>query len=138
MQSIKDLMSTDVITLDKGASLTDAAREMRDRDVGNVLVTKDGKLCGVLTDRDIVVRGLADGESPESLHIGEICSANLVSLSPDDSTDKAVKLMRDNAVRRMPVVQDSRPVGIVSIGDLAATMDADSALGQISAAPANS
>lgn len=137
MQSIKDLMSTDVISLETDASILDAARAMREGDVGNVLVTQGGKLCGVLTDRDIVVRGLGDGQTPAEVHVGDICSASLVSLSPDDSPDKAVKLMRDNAVRRLPVVKDSRPVGVVSIGDLASTQDAKSALGKISAAPSN-
>lgn len=119
-------------------SLADAAKVMRDRDIGDVLVERDGKLCGVVTDRDIVVRGVAADVDPGAVRIGDICSRELATLSPTDSVRDAVALMRERALRRLPIVESGRPVGIVSLGDLAIERDADSALADISAAPANS
>lgn len=119
-------------------SLADAAKVMRDRDIGDVLVERDGKLCGVVTDRDIVVRGVAADVDPGAVRTGDICSRELATLSPTDSVRDAVALMRERALRRLPIVESGRPVGIVSLGDLAIERDADSALADISAAPANS
>jgi CBS domain-containing protein len=136
-QTIRDVMTPDPVTLPATTPLEEAARCMRDREIGDVLVSDDGSLCGVVTDRDIVVRGLADGRA--SARLGDICSRDLVSLSPDDGVDEAVRLMRQRrAIRRLPIVENGRAVGLVSIGDLAIERDADSALADISAAAPNS
>jgi signal-transduction protein with cAMP-binding, CBS, and nucleotidyltransferase domain len=137
-QSIRDVMSTDPIVLQQGASIQEAAQVMRDEDIGDVIVLDDSQqICGIITDRDIVVRAVAQGREPQSLTVGEICSRDLQTLSPNDDIGDAVKTMSDQAIRRLPVVEKGRPVGIVSIGDLAVTRDPDSALADISAAPAN-
>jgi CBS domain-containing protein len=115
----------------------EAARVMREADVGPVLVVDDGRVAGILTDRDIVVRAIADGRDPQSTPVREACSADLVTLSPDQDIDDAARLMREHDVRRLPVVQDGRPVGILALGDLAVERDSDSALADISAGSPN-
>ncbi|GAA4063108.1 MULTISPECIES: CBS domain-containing protein [Actinomadura] len=102
------------------ATLYEAARIMRDEGIGDVLVTLGGRLCGLVTDRDIVVRGVAERRDASHTPLGEVCSADLVTVGPDDDLDTAARLMRDQAIRRLPVVDaERRPLGIVSIGDLA-------------------
>lgn len=136
-QTLKDLMTPNPTTVPKSTPILEAARTMRDQDIGNLIVTEGGKVCGIVTDRDIVVRALAEGCDPQSTTIGDICSADLVTVSPDDEVQQAVTLMRERALRRVPVVDKGKPVGIVSIGDLAIELDDDSALADISAAPPN-
>jgi signal-transduction protein with cAMP-binding, CBS, and nucleotidyltransferase domain len=137
-QSIQEVMSTDPVVLQQGASIQEAAQAMREQEIGDVIVLDDSQqICGIVTDRDIVLRAVAQGRDAQSLTIGEICSRDLQTLSPNDEVAEAVKLMSDQAIRRLPVVENGRPVGIVSLGDLAVTRDPDSALADISAAPAN-
>lgn len=95
-------------------------------------------MCGIVTDRDIVIRALAVGKDPSETLLGEICSRDLQTVSAEDSVGDVVRLMSEKAIRRVPVVEEGRPVGIVSLGDLAATQDPDSALADISSAPPNS
>ena len=136
-QSIRDVMTTHPVALQATSSLVDAARAMRDSDIGNVIVLENGRICGIVTDRDIAIRGVAEGRNISSLTLGDICSRQLTTLSPTDSVDDAVLLMREKALRRLPVVEGGKPVGIVSLGDLAVMQDRHSALGNISSAPAN-
>ena len=136
-QSINEVMTHDPRTVDTGSPLVDAAREMREGDTGSILVTQDGRLVGILTDRDIVVKAIADGRDPSSTQAGEVCTRDPQTLTPDASVDDAIRLVREHDVRRIPVVQDGRPVGVVSIGDLAIERDEDSALADLSSAPAN-
>lgn len=136
-QKIRDVMHTNPVSLDADQPVMEAARRMRDDNIGDVLVMERGTLKGILTDRDVVVRCLAEGLDPMRTTIGEICSCDLTTLKPNDAIDEAVKLMRDKAIRRIPVVEDGAPIGIVSIGDLAVERDPRSALGQISAAAPN-
>ncbi|MFE9774791.1 CBS domain-containing protein [Streptomyces sp. NPDC005931] len=133
---IQDVMSPDTASVEPMTTVARAARLMRERDVGDVLVAYDCDLFGVLTDRDIVVRGVAEGCDPEVTPVGSLCTRPpLVTLTPDDTTDHAVELMRQYAVRRLPVVERGGcPVGVVSLGDLAATEDPHSALADISRA----
>ena len=136
-QKIRDVMTPNPITLPTDATATDAARAMRDSDVGNVLVTDGDKVCGIVTDRDITVRAVAEDRNPSEVRLGEIASRNVKTLSPDDTADDALKLMRENAVRRVPVVEGGKPVGVVALGDLADDKDVDSTVEKISAAPPN-
>ena len=133
-QSINELMTHDPHTVEADASLVEAARAMKAHDVGDVLVTEGGGLAGIVTDRDIVGRAGAAGRDPPSVTAGEVCSRDVHTLTPDQSVDDAIELVRRHDVRRVPVVQDGRPVGIVSLGDLAIARDPDSALADISAA----
>ena len=135
---VSDVMTRDPATCDTGDSLVDAAKAMRDGDFGAVVVTQGDQVHGILTDRDIVVRSVANGDDPSSTTVGDICTANPTTLSPDDSIDDAIERIRAEDVRRLPVVDsDGTPVGIVSLGDLAVERDEDSALADISAASPN-
>ena len=137
-QTVRDVMTENLVTLPSSAPLADAARRMKESDIGDVIVMADGDMCGVVTDRDIVVRATAEGKDPQSATLEEICSHDVVTVGPNDPVDQAVQLMRQRAVRRLPVVEGGRPVGIVSIGDLAIERDETSALADISAAEGNS
>jgi CBS domain-containing protein len=136
-RQLRDIMTQKPVTLQTSDTVTAAARSMRDGNIGDVVVLEDGRIQGILTDRDIVVRALAEGRDPERTTVGQICSRELTTLSPDTPIEAAVKVMRDRAIRRLPVVEGERPVGIVSLGDLAVERDPESALGGISAAPPN-
>jgi CBS domain-containing protein len=136
-QYLRDIMTQKPVTLQTSDTLTAAARSMRDGNIGDVVVLEEGRIHGILTDRDIVVRAIAEGRDPARTRVGEICSRELTTLSPADAIEDAVKTMRDRAIRRIPVVEGDRPVGIVSLGDLAEERDPASALGGISAAPPN-
>ena len=137
-QKVREVMTSHPVTLTPGASLIDAAKQMRDGDIGDVLVVDgDGRLRGIVTDRDIVVRALADGREGYATTVGEVCSPDPVTVGPEDDADRAVQLMRERAVRRIPVVNDGRLAGVVSLGDMAIERDPESALGQISAAREN-
>jgi CBS domain-containing protein len=131
-------MTTNICQVDLDTSLVEVARAMRDNGVGDVLVTDGGQMRGIVTDRDIVVRAIADGLDPTRETADTVFSgADLVTISPGASLEDAARLMRERAVRRVPVVDGGRPVGIVSIGDLAMERDDQSALADISAAPPN-
>lgn len=136
-QRIKEVMTRDPVTVEANAPIAEAAKAMRESDIGTVIVLDGGRVSGLVTDRDIVVRGIAEGADPRSTPVRKVCSSNPLTLSPNDDVDKAVQVMREKSVRRLPVVEDSRPVGIVSIGDLAMDKDPKSALADISAAPPN-
>lgn len=136
-QRVAEVMTKKPVALQAGTTLVEAARAMRDHDVGDILVLDDITIRGIVTDRDIVVRAVAEGRDPESTVLAQISSNDPVSLTEDDSVDRAVELMRQHAVRRLPVVVDGQPVGIVSLGDLAVDRDPSSALGDISAADPN-
>lgn len=135
-QRLKDIMTPNPVSCPSTTTVRDAARVMKERDIGNVIVLEGEQITGVLTDRDIVVRALAEGREPTT-PIGEITSREVVTMSPDDDVTAAVETMRSRSIRRLPVVEGGRPVGIVSIGDLAMERDQTSALADISAAPGN-
>jgi len=136
-QNIGEVMTPNPKTLAQSATIMEAACAMRDNDIGDVVVLDNGRLCGILTDRDIVVRALAAGCDPNRTSVGEICSRALVTLAPEDSTGQAVRVMREHAIRRLPIEDRGRVVGIVSLGDVAVDADRRSALADISAAPPN-
>jgi CBS domain-containing protein len=147
-------MSTDPIATANHSSVLEAAQLMRANNVGSLVVTDGEAICGIVTDRDIVVRGVAEGHDPEQLEVADIYSPHLTTVAPRASVEDAVQLMRDHALRRLPVVEDGKAVGILSLGDLAIARagwrqrvrsssyiptddDPSSALADISAAPPN-
>ncbi|WP_432137779.1 MULTISPECIES: CBS domain-containing protein [unclassified Streptomyces] len=138
-RTIRDVMTPGAVSVEPMTSVERAAGLMREHDVGDVLVAYDCDLFGVLTDRDIVVRAVAEGRDPHSTPVGSVCSRPpVVTLGPDDTTDRAVELMSRYAVRRIPVVEHGGcPVGVVSIGDLALTEEPRSALAGIGRAGPN-
>ena len=136
-RTVRDVMTPDPIMLKDTDTIREAGLAMRSSDVGDVLVVRASGMCGIVTDRDIVVRTVAEGRDPNRAMLGEICSRRVVHVAPEDPIERAVALMRENAVRRLPVVLDGTPVGIVSLGDLAVQRDPESALAAISEAPGN-
>jgi CBS domain-containing protein len=135
-QSIREVMSPNPRTVSADATVEDAAREMSQSDIGAVLVKDNGSV-GILTDRDIVVRAVAEHKDPSSTKVSDVASRDVAALSPDQSVDDAIRIVREQNVRRIPVLDGDKPVGIVSIGDLAIERDTDSALADISSEPAN-
>jgi CBS domain-containing protein len=136
-QTVQDVMTTNVVYLPSETTLAEAARTMREQDIGDVVVADDQTLTGLVTDRDIVVRAVAERRDPSTTTIGEIVSRDLVTVRPEDTVHSAALLMRDRAIRRVLVCDDRGLVGIVSIGDLAEKIDPDSVLGGISQAAPN-
>ena len=136
-RTVNEVMTADPRTVAKGDPVADVARHMRDGDVGAVIVVDEGAVSGIVTDRDIVVRALAEGRDVSSTTAGEIATASTVTVEPDQSASDAARLMREHDIRRLVVVQGGRPVGIVSMGDLAVALDDESALADISAASPN-
>jgi len=117
--SIKEVMTRDVRACEPNATVADAAKMMAQEDVGPVPIVKDGRLVGIVTDRDIVVRVVAEGRDPNATTVKEIASTELVTVSPDDDLDEALHLLAERQVRRLPVVEGDRLVGIVAQADIA-------------------
>ncbi|MDA8301679.1 MAG: CBS domain-containing protein [Actinomycetota bacterium] len=136
-QAITEVMTPDPVTVAATATVAEAARLMRDENIGNVVVTEDYQVCGIVTDRDITIRAVATGQDPVRTKVRDICSGDLTYLGVDDTVEDAIRTMREKALRRVPVVQDGQAVGIVSLGDLAVERDESSVLADISAAPGN-
>ena len=125
---IRDVMTANPTCVSPDDSIQNAARIMRDEDTGAVPVVENGRPVGIVTDRDIVVRAVAeDGQLNRSIR--DIVTGNIVSARPDMSTREAAELMSEHQVRRLPVVENDRLIGIVSIGDLAVKEGRDSRVG---------
>jgi len=136
--AVSEVMTPLPVQLPASATVCEAAEAMRERNVGSVLVTDESGLCGLLTDRDIVVRALASSKDPGKVKLGDICSREVWSLAPTVPLGQAVQLMRQKAIRRLPVVDDhAKPLGVVSLGDLAIFLDRSSVLSEISTAQPN-
>jgi CBS domain-containing protein len=134
-KTIRDVMSGDPVTIEPSASVEEAAQKMKESDIGAVLVVDDGELKGIVTDREIAVDAVAEGNGDAKVE--DVATTDPATVGPDDEIDKAIELMRDQKVRRIPVVEDGEPVGVVSLGDLAEAVDDDSVLSEISSAEPN-
>jgi CBS domain-containing protein len=119
MTRVADVMTPGVETTTSSETLRDAARTMRKGDFGAMPVVDDGRLVGMLTDRDIVVRAVAEGLDPMSARVGDVASPSPVAVAPDQDLDEAMELMAEYRVRRLPVVDGERLVGVVSQADVA-------------------
>lgn len=115
---VKQIMTADVKTVSPGDTVTKAASIMRQIDVGSVPVTDGSKVVGIVTDRDIILRGVAKGENP-SQKVSEVMTTNVKCANPDMDVHIAADLMAENQIRRLPVTDSDRLVGIIAIGDLA-------------------
>ena len=125
------MMTANPRTIDSSTPVVEAAKIMKAEDVGSVPVVEGDRLVGMLTDRDMVVRVVAEGRDPQSTTPGDIASRDLVTVDPDQSLDEAARLMAQHQVRRLPVVEeDGRLVGILSQGDVAQVGD-DSLTGEV-------
>jgi CBS domain-containing protein len=118
-KSVRDAMTEDPRSIGASASVVEAARLMREGHIGSLPITDDGKLVGMITDRDITTRVVAEAADPKMTSVGDVCSRDLISVEPDESLEEAVQLMARHQVRRLPVVENGRLVGIVAQADIA-------------------
>ncbi len=137
-RTVNQVMTQDPRSVAPTDTLVEAARHMRDGDTGAIIVVDKGAVSGIVTDRDIVVRAIADARDPGSTKVADVATASTITVTPDQSAEDAARLMREHDIRRIVVVHDGRPAGIVSIGDLAIELDEGSALADLSSAPPNS
>ncbi|MEU8023459.1 MULTISPECIES: CBS domain-containing protein [Micromonospora] len=133
MTTVGEFMTTRLVTMDGHETLVAAAREMRDSAIGDVVVTAGDDVVGIVTDRDIAVRGVAEEMDPNTTRLNQITSRDVITVSQYDDAVAAADLMRTYAVRRLPVIDDGRLVGLVSMGDLAVEREPQSVLADISA-----
>ena len=119
MPMVKEVMTETVIAADSTDNLTDTAKEMKNHDIGDLPVLEGNKLKGVVTDRDIVIRGLAEGQNPENTEVNEIMTSKVISAAPDTDVREGVEQMESHQVKRLFVVENDELKGVVSIGDLA-------------------
>jgi CBS domain-containing protein len=137
-RQVMDAMSPNPVVVGVDESVAAAAARMRDADIGSVVVVSaGGNVAGIVTDRDIAVRGVAEGRQPTATAVAEIASPSVVTVTPTDDLDTVVDVMRTRAIRRVPVVADGQPVGVLSLGDLARLRDPGSVLADISGAKPN-
>jgi CBS domain-containing protein len=123
MTQIRDLMTENPSSCAPSTAVAEAAKVMAREDVGSVPVVDGGRLVGVVTDRDLVVRVLAEGRDPDSTNVGDVASSDPATVSPEDSLDDALKLLARHQVRRLPVVEGDQLVGIVAQADIARHAD---------------
>jgi len=133
---VRDIMTPDPVGVYYEQTIAEAARVMRDAGVGAVLVVNGESLSGVVTDRDLVIRGMAEGAGPDS-PVGPLCSEKLVGVDAGADLADAERLMCEHTVRRLPVIDSGQIVGMVSLGDLAASAEPKSPLAAVSRARAN-
>ena len=127
MKKCRDVMTKDLVTSTPEDTITEVAQLMKNEDIGPVLVVDndDSKtLVGIITDRDIVLKVIADGQDPRTTRVGEVMSKKLVTCRPDDNVDVAIDAMAHYQLRRIPVVEDNmKLVGIISQADVATRVD---------------
>jgi CBS domain-containing protein len=130
-KSIQEAMTRNPKTVSTDQTVVDAARIMKQEDAGVVPVTENGRLTGMVTDRDIAIRVVAEGKDPQATTVREVASTDLVTVDPQQDLDEALRLMAQHQVRRLPVVEeDGRLVGVVAQADVAREGD-DTKTGQV-------
>lgn len=133
MTTVGEFMTTRLVTMDGTDTLAAAAQEMRDSAIGDVIVTNGDEVIGIVTDRDITVRGVAEGLDVNTTPLSQILTQDVVTVSQYDDAVAAADLMRTYGVRRLPVIEEGRLIGLVSLGDLAVEREPQSVLADISA-----
>jgi CBS domain-containing protein len=118
-KSVRDAMTEDPRSIGASASVVEAARMMRAEHIGSLPITDDEELIGMITDRDITTRVVAEAADPKTTSVGDVYSRDLISVAPDHDLEEALELMARHQVRRLPVVQNGRLVGIVAQADIA-------------------
>ncbi len=118
-KSVRDAMTADPRSIGASASVVEAARLMREQHIGSLPVTEDERVVGMITDRDITTRVVAESAVPETTSVGDVYSRDLISVEPNSDLDEALRLMARHQVRRLPVVENDRLVGMVAQADIA-------------------
>ena len=130
-QRIREVMTSNPSSIEPSSPIAEAARIMKQEDAGVVPVTENGRLSGMVTDRDIAIRVVAEGKDPQSTTVREVASTDLVTVDPEQDLDEALRLMAQHQVRRLPVVEeDGRLVGVLAQADIAREGD-DKQTGQV-------
>ena len=119
MAQIRDIMTSSPTKVETSTTVAEAAKIMASEDIGPLPVVDGGRLVGIVTDRDLVVRVLAEDRDPKSTNVGDVASSELVTVAPDTALDEALRKMASAQVRRLPVVEGGRVVGIVAQADVA-------------------
>jgi CBS domain-containing protein len=118
-KSVREAMTASVSSVSPSQSLADAAQVMKGEDVGSVPVVEEGRLAGIVTDRDIVTRAVAEQRNPQDVRVEEIASHDLVTVEPEQDLDEALALMARHKIRRLPVLEEGRLVGMLAQADVA-------------------
>jgi CBS domain-containing protein len=136
VRPIREVMTASPRTVTPDTSLAAAARLMKEEDIGDVLVAERNthRALGIVTDRDIAIRAVAQGSDPDTTSVQDIVSRDLVAAAPTNTVDEAIKLMKDQNVRRLPVIEGGRAIGVISLGDLSVETDVGAVLADISTA----
>jgi CBS domain-containing protein len=120
-KSVRDAMTEDPRSIGASASVVEAARLMREEHIGSLPITDDEQLLGMITDRDITTRVVAEAADPKTTPVADVCSRDVISVEADKDREEALELMARHQVRRLPVVESGRLVGIVAQADIALT-----------------
>ena len=136
-REVRQLMTAAPQSIPLTATITEAARIMREHDIGDVIVVEESsdRIVGIVTDRDVAVRGVGSGHDPAGTSVREICSTELETVRPDQTVSDAARVMRGHDIRRLPVVESGVAIGVISLGDIAGSEESVAVLDVISAAP---
>lgn len=115
----KNIMTKSIICVKPTDMVEDAAKKMKQAGVGTVAVEENGKIMGIITDRDIVVRNVAENQTPAQVKCGDIMTRNVVTATPDSSIDEITEIMSTKQVKRVPIIDQNKIVGMISLADLA-------------------
>jgi CBS domain-containing protein len=138
LRAVREVMTSPVETVGTAAPLREAAKAMQRKNIGDVLVIGEaGEIRGIVTDRDLAIRSLAEDRDPTKASVGDVMSPVTATVEPSATVSEALDLMRRHDVRRIPVVDGDTAVGIVTLGDVSRSGGAGAALADISSAPAN-
>ena len=116
---VSEIMTENPVAIDPESTAEDAAKIMKEEDLGTVLVAEDGRLEGIVTDRQITIKVVATGKDPEETRVSEFMTKDPITVSPDTDIEEVSQIIGDNGIRRVPVVQSERLVGIISAADIA-------------------
>jgi CBS domain-containing protein len=131
MTTVREVMTRDPITMDVDTVVSAVARQMRDASISDVIVTDGDRVRGIVTERDVVVRAVAEDADPRAITAAEVLTADLVTVAPDDDIKAAEGLMRVHAIKHLPVLDAGRLVGILALGDLAVEEQPDSLFAEL-------
>lgn len=127
----KDIMTTDLITLDMNSTCGEASQKMRDFNIGDVLIKNGDSLDGIITDRDIAVRCIAENMNPWETFLSDIATLDPLTATPQTPIHDCSEIMSQNQVRRLPIIENDQLVGIVSLGDLAVDAPVESDIEEV-------
>ncbi|PKM95546.1 MAG: CBS domain-containing protein [Firmicutes bacterium HGW-Firmicutes-1] len=127
----QEIMTTEVVSVDKKTSIRDAAMKMAESDVGSVVVNDNKSLVGIITDRDIAIRGVAENSDLNNVTCGDVMSKNVVTATSNTDMEKVIDLMSEHQIKRIPIVDNNNVVGMVSLRDISQTIEWDDEAGEV-------